>query len=248
MAAEVGATFALLRNYPEAERFYNRAISLDPEVPDFHAWKADLYLLWDGSTERAGEVLRKAREHIAEDAMIVELLLLDILDKKYEEALKRLTSVSSETVRGGGFASSYTPTVQYLAEVYGLMGNHQKAQSNFDSARVFLEDKIQESPTDPALHSALGIAYAGLGRSEDAIREGKLGVELLPISKEAIGGYARAQDLARIYSMVGEYDAAVDQLEYLLSIPGDLSAAWLRLDPTWGALRDHPRFQELTEG
>jgi hypothetical protein len=51
--------------------------------------------------------------------------------------------------------------------------------------------------------------------------------------------------MARIDAMVGERDAAVDQLEYLMSIPFDLAAPGLRLDPTWDSLRDHPRFQKL---
>jgi hypothetical protein len=39
-----------------------------------------------------------------------------------------------------------------------------------------------------------------------------LAVELLPMSKEAWRGAHRLEDLARIYTMVGEYDAAIDQL------------------------------------
>jgi len=36
-----------------------------------------------------------------------------------------------------------------------------------------------------AVYSALGIAYAGLGRKEDAVRSGKHAVDLLPVEKEA---------------------------------------------------------------
>ncbi len=55
------------------------------------------------------------------------------------------------------------------------------------------------------------------------------------------------EDLAHIYVMVGEYDAAIDQLEFLLARPGELSIPLLRLDPQWKPLWDHPRFQELVE-
>jgi serine/threonine-protein kinase len=47
--------------------------------------------------------------------------------------------------------------------------------------------------------------------------------------------------------MVGEYDAAIGQLELLLSIPSEISIPLLRVDPLWDPLRDHPRFQELLE-
>ena len=87
-----------------------------------------------------------------------------------------------------------------------------------------------------------------LGTEVKAIRAGKMGVELLPVSKDAWRGLYRVEDLARIYVMVGEYDAAIDQLEFLLSRPSNLSVALLRLDPTWDPVRDHPRFQRLLEG
>ena len=66
---------------------------------------------------------------------------------------------------------------------------------------------------------------------------------MLPVSKEAMRGPSRVEDLARIYVMVGEHDAAIDQIEFLLSIPGPLSIPLLRLDPAWNPLRNHPRFK-----
>ena len=86
---------------------------------------------------------------------------------------------------------------------------------------------------------------AGLGRKEEAIREGKRGVELLPVSKDAFWGPFVVEDMARIYTLVGEHGAAIDQLEYLLSIPAFISAPMIRLDPTWAPLRSNPRFQKL---
>ena len=111
-----------------------------------------------------------------------------------------------------------------------------------------LETRVQERPEDGWFHSSLGIAYAGLGRKEDALREGKLGVKLLPVTKEAWRGLYRVEALAKIYVMVDEFDAAIDQLEFLLYVPGEISIPLLRLDPAWDPLRDHPRFKRLLEG
>ncbi len=65
------------------------------------------------------------------------------------------------------------------------------------------------------------------------------------MSKEAWRGAWRAEDLARIYAMVGEYDAAFDRLERLLAVPSNTAVPGLRIDPTWNPLRDHSRFQAL---
>ena len=93
----------------------------------------------------------------------------------------------------------------------------------------------------------LGIAYAGLGRAEEATREGQQAVDLLPPSRDALVGPYGIVYLAWIYVMVGEHDAAIEQLEYLLSVPSIMSAKVLQLDPIWNPLRDHPRFQALLE-
>ena len=53
--------------------------------------------------------------------------------------------------------------------------------------------------------------------------------------------------LAATYTEVGEYDKATDRLEYLLTIPGDLSVNLLEVDPAWDPLREHPEVQRLLE-
>lgn len=67
------------------------------------------------------------------------------------------------------------------------------------------------------------------------------------MSKEAWRGLYRVEELALILTMTGRYDAAIDRIEFLLSVPGDMSVARLRLDPRWDPLRSHPRFQTLLE-
>ena len=121
-----------------------------------------------------------------------------------------------------------------------------KAYEYFDAARVTLESIILKNPDDPRLYSAIGIAYAGLGLKEKAIEAGKRAVELMPINKEAYRGVFRVEDLARIYVMVGEYDAALEQIKLLLTIPSRLSVKLLLLDPTWKPLWDLPEFKKIT--
>jgi hypothetical protein len=89
----------------------------------------------------------------------------------------------------------------------------------------------------------LALAYAG--RKEEAIRAGKRGVSLLPVSSDAHSGTYFQHQLARIYILVGEPEKALDQLEPLLKIPYYLSPGWLKIDPTFAPLRGNPRFERL---
>jgi len=56
---------------------------------------------------------------------------------------------------------------------------------------------------------------------------------------------ASSTELRASSRRTGAYDAAIDQLEYLLSIPSEISVPHLRIDPKWNPLRDDPRFQAL---
>lgn len=94
----------------------------------------------------------------------------------------------------------------------------------------------------------LGVTLAYLGRKSDALREGKRGLEVMPISRDGyFGPYVQLQ-LARIYILVGEPELALDQLEPLLRVPFYLSPGWLRIDPAFHPLRKNPRFQKLAAG
>ena len=69
----------------------------------------------------------------------------------------------------------------------------------------------------------------------------------MPISRDAWRGSYRVADLARIYVMVGEYDAAIEQLDLLLSIPSMTTVPKLQIDPVWAPLHDQPKFKALVE-
>jgi tetratricopeptide (TPR) repeat protein len=131
------------------------------------------------------------------------------------------------------------------AQLRTLLNQPQAARAQYEAARAILEARIRQDAQDSRYYSALGIALAGLGSKTEAIRAGRRGVELLPVSKEAYRGTYRREDLARIYAAVGDGEAAIDEIEYLLSIPGELGLGALQLDPAWNPLRGIERFERL---
>ncbi|MFC1792625.1 protein kinase [Planctomycetota bacterium] len=242
----VGDTLTYLRKYAEAESYYNRAISLAPDWPGPYCEKAWLYLRWEGSTEKARAALAEGLQNIdsTENPFVNNTFVkLDVFDRDYQGVLDRL-SLKSEDISN---VDRFMPISLRQARIYRYMGKKEQAKKYYDEARSILETKIEQDPEQARFHSSLGIAYAGLGRKEDAIREGKLAVEMLPVSIEAMRRPYSVEDLARIYVMVSEHEEAIDQLEHLLSIPGPFSIQLLRLDPAWDPLRNHPRFKKLLE-
>ena len=168
---------------------------------------------------------------------------LDLLDRNYEEALARLPffSPSPDELVAPFDAQTY-------ADIYEYMGKTDLAKKYYNKARSLLELRVKESPNSrPGFHQNLGIVYAALGLKEEAIREGIKGKEIVLDTKEFQSYFVAEKALAIIYMKVGEFDLAIDQIEYMLTFPGRLSIPLLQLDPLWDPLRDHPRFQKLME-
>jgi tetratricopeptide (TPR) repeat protein len=244
--ALIGLTHCIMRNYEEAERYLDWAISLNP-LPFYYYWKSWLYLLWQGDVVRAGQALPEDSEDIAaEDIMspFFAEVRLSLCNREYTKALDQLSMGSSDSFYD---QFQFIPKAQLYAQINESLNRPELAHAYYDSARTLLETKVEEQPRDGRLRGALGIAHAGLGHKEDAIEQGTLAAELIPMSEDAWRGYQRLIDLARIYAMVDEHEAAIEQLEYLLSVPGELSASFAAIDPVWAPLHDHPRFLALLD-
>ena len=54
-------------------------------------------------------------------------------------------------------------------------------------------------------------------------------------------------NLAYVYARTGEAEAAIENLDLVLSIASKLRAESLRDDPRWDSIRDDPAFQALIE-
>jgi len=52
-------------------------------------------------------------------------------------------------------------------------------------------------------------------------------------------------DLARIYTILGDYDNAFSSIENLLKNPASFSVKLLQLDPVWKPLSDKPQYNAL---
>jgi TolB-like protein/Flp pilus assembly protein TadD len=248
IAEDAGETFDLLREYSKAEEFYNLSVTLEPEWIIPYCFLSHLYLRWQGDTEKATEILENAvqnnKNFVTDSVFILTSVLIKIHKGNYSEALKEISLLRNEVINSQFW---YRPRYLYQAAIYGLLNNPESEHAYYDSAKIFLENKLKVMPDDPRVLSSLGIAYAGLGLHEKAENAGERAVELLPVTKDAYKGVFLLEDLAQIYVMTGKYDEAISELKYLLSIPGYLSAKILESDPVWAPLRDHPEFKKLLE-
>jgi len=243
IAHTLGRYYAWLGRYGESEQWFDRALSIYPDLYYSKLGLARLPLLSEGDTKQERILLEKLRPHVLTD---YNLFYLNLYERNYQGALDLIASSPYEVFQEAHF---YIPKDLAYATVYSAMGDNTMMKTHADAVRIQLESAIEERPEDTRLYAALGLAYAFLGQKENAIREGNRAVNLYPVSKDAFEGTQYILKLAMIYTVVGEYEEAISQLVYLLSIPSGnvISVPILRLDPIWDPLRNHPRFQQLLE-
>jgi TolB-like protein/tetratricopeptide (TPR) repeat protein len=243
LQVEVGNTNMYLRRYAEAESHYDQAIAIAPDQVWAYAFKAVNWWLRSGDLARARAELERMPP-TSEPIVSYIWIFQEIFEREYEAALDRIGSLTVESIEAPD-VSLPKPLLEGL--VRHLRGEPERAVASFESARVFLERAASSRPNDGRVHSALGIVYAALGRREDAIREAARGVELLPVSKDAILGPKQVEQLAFTRLLLGDDDVAVERLGDLLSTPAMVSVSVLRIDPRWDELRENPRFAALLD-
>lgn len=230
----------LLRRYPEALEEVDRVLVQHPTLIPMWQSKAVIYLA-QGDLDRAREVLAEATR-VTEPVTVAAHMALTwdtywALSEEAQELVLRLP------VQAFGTDDAGRATVS--AALYYLKGDLLRSRANGDSAVRIYQRLLTDIPDDNYLLALSGVALAYAGRFDEAIRAGERSVALLPIARDAYSGPYNAHQLARIYTLAGKPEQAIDVLETLLAVPYFISPGWLRVDPTWDALRSNPRFQKL---
>ncbi len=247
LAYEIGLTYLGLRQYKQAVEWFDRTLSIESGHFAAQLGKVTAAFLSQGNTREARILLKTLPPHRLSD---YTWFVLDMFDKKYQEALKRLDSMPYDSFKEQHF---YFEKNLAYAFIYHAKKDIRLMRKHAELALIALEKAVGEYPKDPRYHAALGQALAYLGREEEAIQEGNRAAEIYPAFKDAANGPVYVLNLARIYTVVGEDDRAIEQLEYLVSISSSefiwqiVTVACLRTDPQWESLRKHKRFQLLLQ-
>jgi Tetratricopeptide repeat len=241
---QIAGSYNRLRRYSDAERVLDRAIAVNPKEAAMRASRAEIELDWHADTR---PLLSTIEAITAEDSRevknIAQLWLRGSLCKRDFDSARRAFAALP-------IAGCYQETIPFPRAwcegvVAEMKGDKAAAYAAFTSMRTEAAKMVAEQPDYPQGLCVLGIADAALGNKEDAIREGRRAVELLPVTKDAIIGPLLVQNLALIYAWTGEKDLAFEQLTIAAKLPGFLSYGDLRLHPYWDPLRGDPRFDKI---
>jgi TolB-like protein len=243
---QIARSYEFLRRYAEEEVTLDRILAINPNDAVTKAERALVQLNWQADTRLLHETIDSIRAtNPAGMSEIADQWLMCALGERDADAAKNALIAFGEN-RPNPSSDSVSLTRLFLEGVIARMiKDDAKAWSAFIAARAEQEKTVQAQPDyGPAL-CVLGLIDAGLGRKEEALREGRRAVELLPVHKDSINGPAIIKYLAMIAAWVGDNDLACEQLATAVRFPNSPSYGQLKLLPFWDPLRGDPRFEKI---
>ena len=244
LTLDLGEAYQRLHRYAEADAVFDRAISVFPDQNRAYASKAGNLWQWKGDASLTRPILEQMPVQDSQDALFA-WWQQELRERDFRRAAERLAVAPYDFLEGNviqilpkEFLESYT---------YYLAGDEVRSQAAAQEALPHMERYARERPDDAFSHVAYGLTLAALGRRHEAVKEGELAMEILPLEKDAIYAPFLIYWMATIYIIVGEHDAALDQLETLLSNPTTVSVVAVERNPLWDDLRGLPRYQRLIE-
>jgi serine/threonine protein kinase/Tfp pilus assembly protein PilF len=243
----VAGNYSLLRRYAEAKQWLTRALAFEPNNVFTKVLLAGVDFDWKADTRPWHQTIDsiRATNPVAPQSIVNDWLICALAERDAAAAKNAFIALGEDPISFGGNVIFNRPFAEGV--IARMTKDDEKARLAFTAARSKQEKIVQAQPNyGPAL-CVLGLIDAGLGRKEEALREGRRAVELLPVEKDSMNGTNMVKYLAMIAVWIGDKDLACEQLASVIRRPSSISYGQLKLMPFWDPLRGDPRFEKLIE-
>ena len=247
---QLAISYQQLRRYPEEAAVLDRVLTIIPNDVATRTARALVDFNWKAETKPLHETI---------DSILAanQGPISDVADTWFICALaERDPATAERALVALGDAPFWGDSAVRLSRSFGegllarMMKDEGKAHAAFTKLRLEQEKIVEARPNYGPPLCVLGLIDAALGRKEEALREGRRAIELLPVEKDPTDGSQMLVYFAMIAAWAGEKDIAFQYLAANAQSPGGISVATygaLKLLPFWDPLRGDPRFEKIVQ-
>jgi tetratricopeptide (TPR) repeat protein len=233
----IGLSYTYLHKYDSALIYHQKAIDVMPTWPAPYKNMIETSLLKNGNTAESRRIFESAIIKTRIKEMNETNILLFVYEGKFQEALTLATQTASENFRIAG------SKLIYIAFINSYLKRSGEAIKYYDSSLVVLKNELLKTPDNEDIQGYIGIALAGKGNNKEALAEGVKAITMA--GHDGLGSSDMKINMAKIYTLLGDYENALKLIAELLEKPSCLSAGFLKIDPIWKPLTTKPEFQLL---
>ena len=241
-----GVTYWITHRYDQALDAFGRALTF---APDHHAAAVDRG--WIYFFRGQSDTLRQVLDGLPADEGLGyhlgtprrERARLLLYERRVEDLMLLVSDPGPKLMSN---QLEFLPSSLHSAWALRLQNDGPAADAAFGAALAALDSALAARPGDWRIRAARGLALAGLGRRDEALREAEA------ISRSwafADDGFMRPflrEYRARIYAQAGEIQPAIADLRTLLAGPSFyVTPRTVRVSPLWDPLRGDPGFEAL---
>ena len=242
----LSSNYARLRRYSQSKTWLTRAVAVaepDDALMRLALPEWELYVNADPRPLHQSIDSLRATSPAAVDAEAQIWLNCALAERDGAAATQALSALGDSEI---GLGDEVQFNRRFIEALIARMTNdEQKARSAFAAARAEQEKIVEAQPDFGPSWCVLGLIDAGLGRKEEALREGRRAVTLLPVERDAlVAGYLR-EYFAVIAAWAGDKDLACEQLAIAVRPPSAIRYGELKLMPWWDPLRGDARFENI---
>jgi len=241
---QLAISYSMLRRFPDEIATLDRGLSIRPDDAEMKAGRAFTFLDWKADTRPLHQTIDEIRANNPE-------AVKSVADVWFLCALAERDASGADTALSALADATFGDNQVQFGAAFGrgllarMLKDETKARSAFAAIRPDQEKIVQEQAEfGPAL-CVLALIDAGLGRKEEALREIRRAVELVPIEKDASNGSDVLHYSAIVYAWVGEKDLALQNLAKAAQLPSNVTYGRLKLLPWYDPLRGDPRFDKI---
>ena len=242
---QIALSYRHLRRFAEQKSVLKRALAVEPNNLDIKLELATAEFYWKADTHPLYQLVDSIRAtNPAATQHIAEYWLLYALAERDAAAARNAVIAAGENPAFTDSAVAFSRS--FMEGVIARMTKDDAGAHAAFTAALAEQQKIPQAPQSygPAL-CVRGLIDAGLGRKEEALREGRRALELLPVEKDPIFGITLVKYFAMLAAWAGDKDLACEQLAIAIRPPSAITYGDLKLMPFWDPLRGDPRFEKI---
>lgn len=230
----IGLSYQYLHKPDSAVYYHEKAIEVSPGWSSPYVNKIESLFLIPGRSREAAKEIDRAEKNTGRD-LSLHRIRLDLYNGKIRDALRRAQRYEPEEI------PERVDILLMRSDLYRLTGDRLKSVMCCKTALKILKDNKKD-------HLTLvkeSLAYAGIENASAALEKISEAMNLAYFNSMELSDIRLVQ--ARVFTMTGDYDSALTDIEFLLDNPSMFSVHMFRTDPCWKPLLDTERGRRLLD-